>query len=171
MRIGKLEGKRKAPHHGEQVILFAVGDFTFACAANAVDEIRALDGLQPVGRIFAHSRLARVKFTLDRDGKTYFVVDSNLHFHMLPSKATRLLVMRDSKVAVLVDSIDRMAEIPLVHPLPRAFTGDERIWYRGVALIGQEVVPVVNPAAFLSKAELAVVEADLIKAASKEVTA
>ncbi len=171
MRIGKLEGKKKVPHHGEQVILFAIGNYTFACAANSVDEIRALDGLQPVAGVFAHSRLARVKFTLEREGKTYFVVDSNLHFHILPSKATRLLVMRDIRVAVLVDSIDRMAEIPVIHPLPRAFTGEERNWYRGMAIIGQDVIPVINPATFLSRAELAIVEADLMKAAAKAVTA
>lgn len=163
MRIGRLEGKRKPARHGEQVILFAVGGYRFACAAAAVDEICALDGLQPVSVGFAQSRLTRVKFSLERDGRTWFVVDANLHFRILPSKPSRLLVLRDTRAGVLVDSIDRMAEIAALQPLPRAFRGEERQWFRGLALIGQEVVPVVNPAAFLSKAELAVIEADLAK--------
>lgn len=163
MRIGRLEGKRKPAHHGEQVILFAAGNYSFACPAAAVEEIRALDGLQPVSVGFAQSRLSRVKFTLERDGKTYFIVDANLHFRIAPSKHVRLLVLRDARVGVLVDSVDRMAEIAAVHPLPRAFRGDERQWFSGLAVIGDNVIPVVNPAAILTKAELAVAEGDAAK--------
>lgn len=163
MRIGRLEGKRKPAHHGEPVILFAAGDYTFACPAAAVDEIRALDGLEPVSVGFAQSRLSRVKFTLRRDGKTYYIVDANLHFRIPASRAARLVLLRDARVGVLVDSIDRMAEIAAVHPLPRAFRGEERQWFSGLAMIGDNVVPVVNPAAFLTKAELAVAEADAAK--------
>jgi len=163
MRIGRLEGKRKAARHGEPVILFAVGGYRFACPAAAVDEIRALDGLQPVSVGFAQSRLTRVKFSLERDGRTWYVVDANLHFRILPSKPSRLLLLRETRAGFLVDSIDRMAEIAAIRPLPRAFRGEERQWFRGLAVIGQDVVPVVNPAAFLSKAELAVIEADLAK--------
>jgi hypothetical protein len=64
---------------------------------------------------------------------------------------------------VLVDSIDRMAEIAAVKPLPRAFHGDERCWYRGLALIGERAVPVVDPAAFLSKPDLAMLRAGALR--------
>ena len=71
-----------------------------------------------------------------------------------------MLLLRNSCVAVTVDSIDRMAEITQLHSLPYAFRGEERSWYRGVAVIGEKVVPVMNPAAFLNSEELAIVEAD-----------
>lgn len=158
MRISKTE-KKTRPRHGEPMILFNVGPVTFAIAANAVDEIRNLDGLAPLKSGYLHTKLSKFKYTLERDERTYFVVDANLHFHMLPSRATRLLVLRGAQAAVLVDSIDRMAEVAVLHALPRAFQGEEQHWYRGVAVIKDKVIPVVNPDAFLSKAEFTVLRA------------
>jgi chemotaxis protein histidine kinase CheA len=74
---------------------------------------------------------------------------------MLPSKVARLLVLRNHPVAVTADSIDRMTDISVVQPLPTAFRGLERTWYRGLAVLDGSVVPVVNPAAFLSATEAA----------------
>ena len=74
--------------------------------------------------------------------------------------------MRDSDVALSVDAIDRMAEVTVLHPLPHAFRGEERNWYRGLVLIGEDVVPVLNPAALLSKPELAALRAVLPKSES-----
>jgi len=50
-----------------------------------------------------------------------------------------------------------MTEISALYALPHAFTGQERQWYRGLAVLagtdGQpEVVPVVNPDAFATAA-------------------
>jgi chemotaxis signal transduction protein len=132
--------------------LFSVGGFRFAIAAGAVKEIRGTGGL----RDFAQPGVAPVKklrFTLERDGATYFVVDAQRHFHLPHSSPGRVLILHDSPVAVLVDSTDRMMDISALHALPRAFTQDERVWYRGLAVVDGAVVPVVNPAAFLSKAE------------------
>ena len=69
----------------------------------------------------------------------------------------RVLILRNTSTAVLVDSTDRMTDISVLHALPRAFTRDERIWYRGLAVVNGEVVPVVNPGAFLSKSEQEIV--------------
>jgi hypothetical protein len=140
----------------EQVILFAVGGTRFAISAQAVEEIRNLDGLRPISAGQWHMRLDKVRFTLERQGKNYFAVDANLHLRMLPSRHSRVLVLRRLQAAVLVDSIDRMADIEIVFPLPRGFCGEERQWYRGLAVIGGDVVPVVNPDSFLSKAEATV---------------
>jgi chemotaxis signal transduction protein len=161
------KGKRTA-RPTEAMILFAVASNTFAIAASAVDEIRNTDGLKPR----AHSALGTcVRHQLVREGKTYFVVDANFHFGQLPSRHTRVLILRNSSVAVLVDCIDRMAEISAIYALPRAFTGDERRWYRGLALMSasgrgepDDVVPVVNPEAFLGAAELQVLQ-DSVKPA------
>jgi chemotaxis signal transduction protein len=148
-------GRDKKPRSSrlsEPVILFTVGSTKFAIAANAVGEIRNTEGLRG-GPAVRHPKLNKFKHLLERENKTYFVVDANLHFHMLPSKHARVLVLRDSLVAVLVDNIERMAEISILHPRQNAVTGEERGWYRGLAVLDEHVVPVINPASFMTKAE------------------
>lgn len=145
----------------QQVILFHTGDVTFAIAATAVEEIRGADGLQPFAAGGLHPRLAKVKYTLSRGGARYLVVDSNHFFRMLPTRSTRVLVLRGQQVCVLVDGIERMADVHRVLPLPLAFSGEERAWYRGLILFGDHVVPLVNENSFLSKAESAVLQASL----------
>jgi hypothetical protein len=46
-----------------------------------------------------------------------------------------------------------MQDLAAIHALPAAFSGEERRWYRGLAVIKGKVIPVVNESAFLSKAE------------------
>lgn len=135
---------------GEPMILFAVGPHTFAIAASEVDEIRDLHDLTPMNPPFGFSR---VKSKLRRGKRDYFVVDAASHFQMLPSKSARLLVLRNHPVAVTADSIDRMTDVAHVQTLPSAFRGLERGWYRGLAVLDGNVIPVVNPASFLSEAE------------------
>ncbi len=154
--------ERKPRGKQEAVILFAVGEYTFAIAANAVEEIRNTSGTKPLPPGVVTPRLAKFRQTLDRDRKRYFVVDSNLHFRLFPSKATRLLVLRESNAAVAVDNTDRILEIASIHALPRAFQGEERQWYRGLTMIDDKVVPVVNPAAFMSRSEYTVLQAAIV---------
>ncbi len=158
MRIVKAEHRKRASR-GESVILFSVAGTTFAISAGAVDEIRSVSGLEPLRTGFLHPKYSKFKFKLERDGRTYFVVDANTHFHILPTNHDRLLVLRDRPAAVLVDAIDRMTEISALQALPRAFSGEEREWYRGLAVLKDTVVPVVEPDAFLSKAESTVLKA------------
>jgi chemotaxis signal transduction protein len=143
------------------VILFSVAGYKFAITAGAVKEIRGMDGLHAFTLGGISTRVGKLKYTLERDGTTYFVVDANVHFCLPASTPARLLVLRNLSAAVLVDSTDRMTEISALHALPRAFTGDEREWYRGLAVVGGEVVPVVNPDAFLSKNDLEILNAGL----------
>ena len=143
------------------MILFTVCGFRFAIAASAVSEIRGLEGLQrfawgsPGG---SYLRSTQVEFTVERNGTIYFVVDAARHFRLPPSKPTRVLILRPVAAAIQVDSTDRMMEISVLHALPQAFSGKERDWYRGLAVIGGDVIPVVNQHAFLSKAEMAVLK-------------
>lgn len=151
---------RPQPGSREGVILFSVGGFKFAIAAGAVKEIRGTSGLHD----FTQGGVApidKLRFTLERDGATYFVVDAKRHFHLSQSSPGRVMVLHDSPTAVLVDATDRMMDISALHALPRAFTRDERVWYRGLAVVNGEVVPVVNPGAFLSKGEQDVLRAGL----------
>lgn len=162
MRIVKAEARKRA-HRGEPVILFSVGETTFAISAAAVEEIRNTAGLEPLRAGYLHAKFAKFKYKLERDGRTYFVVDANAHFHIPATRHERLLVLRDRPAAILVDAIDRMTEISSLHALPRAFTGEERAWYRGLAVLKQDVVPVVNPDAFLTRAESTVLKAATTK--------
>jgi chemotaxis signal transduction protein len=175
MRLTRTEPRRSISKRIEPVILFAIGKTTFAIAASAVDEIRSLDGLMSCSMSSAYRSLRKVKFTFERSKKNYLVVDANLHFHIPPTQATRILVLRNSSVAVLVDSIDRMCELTAVRKLPQAFTGEERQWYRGLTVVEDKLIPVVNPQAFLSKAESAValteIAARIAEEAKKVLTA
>ena len=168
-----MRASRIPPPKGvrEDVILFTVGAFRFAIAANAVSEIRNVEGLQQFSSGPGYNQAAKVEFTLERNGLTYFVVDAARHLHLQPTKPTRLLVLRHASAAVLVDSTDRMTEISVLHALPLAFHGDERKWYRGLAVLNGEVVPVVNHDAFLSKSETMVlrVRAEQLRGAAAAV--
>jgi len=62
-------------------------------------------------------------------------------------------MLRQIRTAVLVDKIERMAEIAGIHALPRAFGGAERQWYRGLAYLEDQVIPVINPTGFLTAGE------------------
>jgi hypothetical protein len=59
-----------------------------------------------------------------------------------------------------------MAEVGALHPLPQAFCGKEREWYRGLVVLGEgaaeQVVPMVEPEAFLSRKEAGSVLADAL---------
>ena len=156
MRQRRVLPRREA---GENVILFTVGGFRFAISAAAVSEIRSMEGLQRYFGGTAHKAATKVIYTLERDAMTHFVVSAAQHFHLPPSRPDRVLILRHMPAAFLVDSTDRMTEISVLHALPLAFIGEERNWYRGLAIVNDEALPVVNPSAFLSRGELAVLKA------------
>ena len=160
-----MRQKRTLPRRGarEDVILFTVGGFRFAIAAAAVTEIRSMEGLTRFFGGTGHRAMAKTVYTLERNGVTHFVVSGAQHFHLPPSKPTRVLVLRHAAAAVLVDSTDRMVDIAVLHALPLGFRGDERNWYRGLAILNGDAVPVVNPTAFLSKGEVAVLRATMLR--------
>ncbi len=157
-----LRNARKKPsvvRHGESAILFAIGAYSFLIAAEEVDEIRDMHGMESVAAATMRTSVAKIKSTVTKAAQTYFVVEGSLHFHLMPSRPSRLMLLRNQPVAVTVDSIDRMTEISRVLPLPKAFTGPERNWYRGLALVADKVIPVVNGVSFLSAAEQVVAKA------------
>jgi len=155
--------KRKAPARKlEDMVLFTVQSHKFLITAGAVDEIRNLEDLKEYQHGF-QSRFAKVKYTLVRakkdPDKTYFVVDAGLHYGLPAAQGERVLVLRGSGAALLVENIDRMMQISGVSPLPQAFQGHEREWYTGLAVVGEEVIPVVEAESFLNKGEIAVLQA------------
>jgi chemotaxis signal transduction protein len=145
----------------EDVIVFAVGGYKLAIAAGAVKEIRGMDDLHPFKLGGISTQIAKLKYTLDRNGATYFVIDAAEHFRLPATNASRVMVLRNVPTGVLVDSTDRIIEIAALHALPPAFTHEERGWYRGLAVVNGLVVPVVNHNAFLNRPELEIVRAGL----------
>jgi chemotaxis signal transduction protein len=147
--------KQRGPQT-QPVILFVVGEHTFAISASAVTEIQALQEMKPLAsQVFRYSK---VHHTITRDGHRYWVVDANIHFSMHPTHSTRVLVLAESPVALKVDAIVRMAEMAKLLPLPQSFKGDERNWYLGLTLMNGTVVPVVNPTSFLSHFDMNALE-------------
>lgn len=159
MKSQNQTGTAPAKGARESVILFTVADFKFAIAAAAVNEIRSMEGLEQFSLAGAHRALAKVDYTLQRNGVTFFVVNAARHFGLISLHPGRVLVLRSIAVAVLVDSTDRMMEISLLHSLPTAFNAEERNWYRGLAILNGEVLPVINPESFLTRGEAAVLRA------------
>lgn len=145
------------PAAREDVIVFTVGGFSLAISACVVSEVRSLEGLQPFSPGPECECPEKVSFTMHRNGALYFVVDAARQFGLQEARPGRILILRLAATAVLVDTADRMAEISVLHALPQAFNGEERRWYRGLAMFGEDVVPVVNHQAFLAGSELAAV--------------
>ncbi len=147
------------PGFREAIIAFTVAGFNLAISAAAVSEIRGLEGLRSFSPGREYDCPDSVRYTMHRNGALYFVVDAARQFHLPPSVAksqpSRVMILRLAATAVLVDSTDRMAEISVLHALPQAFSGEERKWYRGLAMFGDDVVPVVNHLSFLSGSNLA----------------
>jgi chemotaxis signal transduction protein len=148
--------KRVERSTGYPVILFTIGDNLFAIGAAAVNEIQSLQGMRSIG---THARqFGKVRHILVREGRRYWVVDGNVHFGMMPTHSTRVLLLGSAPVALKVDAIVRMTEIARVLPLPQAFQGEERNWYAGLALLDSTVVPVISPDALLSHYEMTALE-------------
>jgi chemotaxis signal transduction protein len=146
-------GKSRSSRHPEPIILFAVANQMFAIAADAVQEIRSTDSLAGAAIALDQQELSKVRHMVERGHHTYFIVNAGRHFGLPVSRPTLVLIMRQLRVAVLVDRIERMEEIWTVHPLPRAFTGEERRWYRGLTYLDDHVIPVISPFGFLTKDE------------------
>ena len=160
MKISQSKPQSSAPRRAQEtVILFSAGGLNFAIDARAIDEIRETEGLKSFASYAFQDRFTKVKHSLERQGKTLFVVDACAHFRIREKQPTRVMVLRHAPVGLAVESIDGMQEIYAIHKLPLAFTGQERNWYRGLTLIKGRVVPVVRPEAFLSKAEAALLTA------------
>ncbi|PYX99304.1 MAG: hypothetical protein DMG64_12095 [Acidobacteria bacterium] len=153
--------EKSGARSGEAVILFSVAGMKFAIAASAIEEIRDFTGVQKLGLGTIPEKFSKVKQILERQGQRYFMVDACEHFRLAMARPARVLVLRHARAAVSVDAIESMLELNAMQALPKAFSGEERNWYRGLALIKGKVIPVVRPEAFLSKAEVALIEASL----------
>ena len=147
--------KPRRARASEAVILFCIANQTFAIAADAVQEIRSTDSLGGTAIEIEQAEVPKVRHLVERARRTYYVVSGCAHFGLRVTRPTLVLILRQIRAAVLVDSIERMADIATLHPLPRAFQGDERKWYRGLTYLEDRVIPVINPGGFLTVEEFA----------------
>jgi len=147
--------KARRSRSTEAVILFCIGTQTFAIAADAVQEIRSTDSLATAAVEMELAEVPKVRHLVERSHRTYYVVSGCAHFGLRATRPTLVLILRQIRTAVLVDSIERMAEIPTVHALPQAFQGAERHWYRGLTYLEDRVIPVIKPDGFLTPQEFA----------------
>jgi chemotaxis signal transduction protein len=145
-------------HHPETIVLFVVANQMFAIAADAVQEIRSTDSLSGSATEFDQIEVGKVRHIVERGRRTYFVVNAGMHFGLPVTRPTLVLILRKLRVAVLIDRIERMTEISAVHPLPLAFAGDERHWYRGLANMDDLIIPVIDPRGFLTGEEFRVLD-------------
>ncbi len=168
MKIAAQEPiKSRRIGRSEAVILFTVANQLFAIAADAVQEIRSTDSLGAALEI-EQREIPKVRHTIERNHRTYFVVNACAHFGLRVVRPTLVLILRQIRVAVLVDKIERMTEITAVHPLPRAFIGAECQWYRGLAYVEDQVIPVVSPAGFLTANEFQRLDGAMAETASHQ---
>jgi CheW-like domain len=142
----------------EPAILFAVSRQTFAIAADAVQEIRSTDSIAGAASEFECPEVPKVSHSFERAHRQYYVVNSCTHFRLRVTRPTLVLILRQLRVAVLVDRIERMTELPAVFDLPLAFSGEERRWYRGLAYLDDHVIPVIDPRGFLTAEEFRLIE-------------
>jgi len=168
MKIASQEtGKSRRARRSETIILFSVAHQTFAISAESVQEIRSTDSLAGSATEIEHPAIGKVRHTLERAHRIYYIVNACAHFSLPVTRPTLVLILRQLRVAVLVDKIERMAEISAVRALPRAFDGEERRWYRGLAYVDDHVIPVIQPAGFLTHEEFQLLDRATLAADSQ----
>jgi chemotaxis signal transduction protein len=152
MRVAAKHKAAGAPT--EQIILFRASSEIFAISSGSVQEVRSVDSLAGTPLAVNEPHLTKVRHAIRRGDKNIYVVNTAAHFGLRPSPAALIFLLRKSRVALLVDAIEKMTTMTMLQALPGAFCNEERVWYRGLTVIAQSVIPVVNPAGFLTPDEL-----------------
>jgi len=150
---------RAASPRTEQIILFRTSNQIFAISSASVQEVRSVDSLAGSAAELSDSTVKKVRHVLRRTDRTLYVVNSAIHFGLRPSPASLVFLLRRSRAALLVDGIEKMTTMTRLQSLPPAFCNEERLWYRGLTVLDQNVIPVVNPFGFLTDNELAQLDA------------
>jgi chemotaxis signal transduction protein len=138
----------------EQIILFRCSNQLLAISSASVQEVRSVDSLACVATDINEPSIRKVRHALRRGERCIYVVNTALHFGLKASPAALIFLLRRSRVALLVDGIEKMTTMTLLQALPTAFCRDERRWYRGLTVLEQNVLPVVSPEGFLTQEEL-----------------
>ena len=151
MRFGPVH--RIPVDRSEQIILFRCSSQLFAISSASVQEVRSVDSLAGLATEINVPSVRRVRHMLQRGERSIYIVNLALHFELKPSPATLIFLLRKSRVALLLDGIEKMTAMTRLQALPVAFCNEERNWYRGLTVLEQNVLPVINPMGFLTVEE------------------
>jgi len=157
MQVGAT--RKAQPVRTEQIILFRASSQVFAISSASVQEVRSVDGLAGSPQEIHEPSLPKVRHMFRRGERNLYVVNAALHFGLRPTQALLIFLLRKSRTALLIDSIEKMTTMTRLQALPGAFCHEERVWYRGLTVLDQSVVPVVNPGGFLTDDELFALDA------------
>ena len=150
---------KSQPLRTEQIILFRSSSQIFAISSGSVQEVRSVDSLAGVAKEIIEPSVGKVHHVLRRGERNLFVVNAALHFGLPASHAALIFLLRKTRVALLIDGIEKMSTMTRLQALPAAFSHEERQWYRGLTVLDQNVIPVVNPTGFLTHEELQLLDA------------
>lgn len=149
---------KSSPVRTEQIILFRASNQVFAVSSASVQEVRSVDSLAGAAMEVSEPSLNKVRHAIRRGDRNHYVVNAGLHFGLRPAPAALVFLFRRSRVALLVDGIEKMTTMTRLQALPGAFCHEERSWYRGLTVLDQAVIPVVNPGGFLTAEELSLLD-------------
>src|SRR5215471_17887770 len=152
---------KTGPLRSEQIILFRIGEQLFALSSSSVQEVRSADSLSGGAYEVSAPGIDKVRQFVRRGPNTLFLVSGAAHFGLSASDGILAFVLRNTRTALLVDSIERMTAMTRLQALPLSFCSEERQWYRGLTALDQTVVPVVRPEGFLSNEDLMMLDAAL----------
>jgi chemotaxis signal transduction protein len=157
MQLGAT--RKVQPVRTEQIILFRASSQVFAISSASVQEVRSVDGLSGSPQEIHEPSLPKVRHMFRRGERNLYVVNAAVHFGLRPSQASLIFLLRRLRTALLIDGIEKMTTMTRLQALPGAFCHEERGWYRGLTVLDQNVLPVVDPAGFLTADELFVLDA------------
>jgi chemotaxis signal transduction protein len=148
-------GNPSHARRGEPVVIFRLGSHRLVIASAEVEEIRDL-----------HQGHLPPSVAARGNGRQIPVIAADRIFGVPPARLEQLLVLKARGVAVAISQIEGMAELGEIVALPRGFRGQERSWYRGLGLVRQKIMPVVNAAIFAENARASSPAATELKANS-----
>ena len=152
---------KAGPLRSEQIILFRIGEQLFALSSSSVQEVRSADSLSGGAHEINAPGIDKVRQFVRRGPNTLFLVSGAAHFGLSAPDGILAFVLRNTRTALLVDSIEKMTAITRLQALPLSFCHEERQWYRGLTALDQTIVPVVRPEGFLSDDELMMLDSAL----------
>jgi chemotaxis signal transduction protein len=153
--------RKPVPLREEQIILFRIGEQLFALSSSSVKEVRSAESLSGGATEIDAPGVEKVRQFVRRGNNTLFLVSGATHFGLSAPEGILAFVLRNTRTALLVDSIEKMTAMTRLQALPHSFCHEERQWYRGLTALDQTVVPVVRPEGFLSDEELLMLDAAL----------
>jgi chemotaxis signal transduction protein len=142
----------------EQIILFRVSGQLFAVSSAAVQEVRSVDSFTGAAAEINLPELPKVAQTIRRGDKSIYLVKAAVHFGLEETRCSLVFVLRNTRVILLIEGIEKMTTMTQLQALPQSFCHAERLWYRGLTALDQTVVPVVKPDGFLTDEELAILD-------------